>query len=297
MYKYKRNTKNKKLSRNKKTKKLIGGSQFWQSGDYSTKQQVKMRDQYTKEIETEILKFSESETDIKKIKTVLDLIKELELREPLSLEIKDKRTKLKIKLDTRILRETQFTKQELDTFFSGSSDFADIKLRIHNTNGCNTKLLSLIYNGELIEDKVEDKGRFGSEAFFEKLNGLKSDKEPALFSLNVKFYNFHLKDLSFKPGAIAGTIADFIHKEEDRGEMVDDFLGFSLPYKEEAIQILLYIGNIIISKNPLIQIVGGVNIDNAANKVSLLFSKPDTSDSSSPPPSYGTRAAAVETSA
>tara|TARA_B110001469_G_scaffold127451_2_gene148378 strand:+ start:99 stop:977 length:879 start_codon:yes stop_codon:yes gene_type:complete len=226
-----------------------------------------MRDQYSKEIETDILNFPESETDIKKTKKVLDLIKELELRGPLSQKIINKRDLLKKKLIELLSAKTKIHSTALYAFFSGAHNSVNIILRINNTNRCTTKLLSLIYNGELIEDEELN----GSEEVFGKLNKL--DETSALFSLNVKFYNFHLKDLSFKPVAITGTIAEFIHKEGDRSEIVDDVLGFSLPYKEEAIQILLYIGNIIISKNPSIQIVGGVNIDNAANKVSLLFSK------------------------
>ena len=206
-----------------------------------------------------------------KIKKCLIIIKDFEKIG--SVEEADK-TLLYDKISTymadTIAEGNNYYKEHLSFFYNVTNDFT---LRIIDTNSRTTKLLSLIYNGELIEELS------GSAKIFLKLNNL--EETSALFSLNVKFYNFNLKDLSFKPAKMVLKIVEFIHREGDRSEIVDEVLGFSLPYKEEAIQILLYIGNIIISKNPSIQIVGGVNIDNAANKVSLLFSKPNTSGSSS----------------
>ena len=237
-----------------------------------------MRDQYIKSIEQQILDFKEKDSDIKKTKKVLDLIKELESRKTISQDIETKKKLLNTQLTKSLVT---FDSPNLIFFFTSHNN-SDIIERIHNTNSCTTKLLSLIYNGELIED--EDIS--GSEKVFEKLNKLGAAS--ALFSLNVKFYNFHLKDLSLNPK----TILEFIHREKDRSETMEDVIGFSLPYKEEAIKILLYIGSIIISKNQSVQIVGGVNIDNAANKVSLLFSKPDTT--SVPPPYTAVSTTAAE---
>ena len=167
-----------------------------------------------------------------------------------------------------IITQKEIKIPETDIFFSNYHN-KEMNDRIKKTNGSCDNLLSLNYNGVNIEDE------YNSELVFEKLNNLETNENPALFSLSVRFYNWKLKDLSLNVGTVFTTVKEALDNSK-RSKMLGGFFELSLPYKEEAKRILLYIGYIIINKNNSVKIQGGITVEEDGKKVSLLFIKKKT---------------------
>ena len=190
----------------------------------------------------------------------LPIFKSFHERDKLDIIFNKIRTKI-----NEIITQKKITIPQTDIFFSNYHN-KEINDRIKKTNGSCDNLLSLNYKGEMIE------GEYNSELVFDKLNKLEEEEDPALFSLSVRFYNWKLKDLSLNVGTAFTTLNEMIDNSK-RSKMLGGLFEFSLPYKEEAKRILLYIGNIIINKNTSVKIQGGITVEEDGKKVSLLFSK------------------------
>ena len=122
----------------------------------------------------------------------------------------------------------------------------------------NEFLLEMIYNGKLYET---------TSLVISKITNL--EKTNFIFSINVKFYNWKFSKLSGNMFSKLDTLKDLIEIDIKKREV--NALDFSLPFKEEAIQILILLSNIILNRYKFIELQGGITIDEEDNNVTFIF--------------------------
>ena len=122
----------------------------------------------------------------------------------------------------------------------------------------NNFLLQLIWNGEAINE---------TPTTLDKLLNLK--REAQVFCLKVKFYNWKFSNLSKSIMGNLDKIRALLEIDEKKKEV--GALDFTIPFKDEAIQILLFVSVAILKKYNFIKIEGGITVDDKDNNVILLF--------------------------